>query len=246
MAKQGGMGDHFYVGANALGGDIGSLSNVHGGPNPQDVTGITFSAPERIGLLRDGGVSGAVWFNSTRAHLALRTLPTTDQIATYGIGQAIGNPAFSCVAKQINYDATRGTDGSLSFAVDWQASAGTGAEWGFQATAGIRTDTVATSPATGFDRTAAFASTAFGLSSYLHVFAFTGTSVTFTVQDSADNATFATVAGAVHTVVTGATSERITIGLTATVRRYIRVITTGTFSNVQFMVNVVPYEVAQQ
>lgn len=246
MAKQGGMGDHFYVGVNALGGDIGALSNVHGGPNLQEVTGITFSAPERIGLLRDGGASGAVWFNPTRAHLALKALPTTDQICTYGIGQLVGNPAQSCIAKQINYDGTRAADGSISYAVDWQSSAGIGAEWGQQATDGIRTDTTATSPATGFDRTATYASTAFGLSSYLHVFAFTGTSVTFTIQDSANNSAFTTVAGAVHTVVTGPTSERITIGLTATVRRYIRVITTGTFSNVQFMVNVVPYEIAQQ
>jgi hypothetical protein len=245
MAKTGGMGDHYYVGVNALGGDIGSLSNAHGGPALQVVTDITQSAESRIGLIRDGGVVGAIWFNPARAHLALRVLPSTDQICTYGIGQAIGNPAFSCIAKQINYDGTRGADGSLTFGVDWQASAGTGAEWGFQATAGIRTDTTATSPATGFDRTATYASTAFGLSAYLHVFAFTGTSVTLTVQDSADNATFATVTGAVFTVVTAATSERITIGTTATVRRYIRVITAGTFSNVQFMVNVVPYEIAQ-
>lgn len=246
MAKQGGMGDNFYVGANALGGDIGSLSNAHGGPNLQEVTGITFSAPERIGLLRDGGVGGQVWWNPTRAHLALRTLPTADQICTYGIGQAVGNPALSVIAKQINYDSTRGTDGSLTCAVDWQASAGTGAEWGVQLTNGVRTDTTATSPATGADRTATYASTAFGLSAYLHVFAFTGTSVTITIQDSADNATFATVAGAVFTVVTTPTSERITIGTTATVRRYLRVITTGTFSNVQFMVNAVAYEIAQQ
>ena len=246
MAKQGGMGDNFYVGANALGGDIGSLSNVHGGPALQDVTDITQSANGRIGLLRDGGAGGAVYFNPARAHLALKVLPTADQICTYGVGQAVGNPAFSCVAKQINYDGTRGTDGSMGYAVDWQASAGTGAEWGVQLTAGIRTDITATSPATGADRTATYASTAFGLAAYLHVFAFTGTSVTITVQDSADNATFATVTGAVFTVVTGPTSERIAIGTTATVRRYLRVITAGTFSNVQFMVNAVAYEVAQQ
>jgi len=244
MAKQGGMGDHFYVASNALGGDVGSLTNVHGGPNLQDVTDITQSAFSRIGLLRDGGLTGAIWFNPTRAHLALRTLPTSDQIATYGVGQAVGNPAVSCVAKQINYDGTRGQDGSLTFAVEWQASAGTGLEWGFQATAGIRTDTTATNGAS-IDRTATYASTAFGLSAYLHVFAFTGTSVTIKIQDSADNSSFADVAGAAFTLVTGATSERITIGTTATVRRYLRVITTGTFSNVQFVVNIVPYEVAQ-
>jgi len=244
MSKQAGMGDHFYVGSNALGGDIGSLSNVHGGPNPGVVTDITQSAQSRIGLRRDGGLSGAVWFNPARAHLALRALPTADQLCTYGVGQTLGNPAVSCLAKQVNYDGTEAADGSLSFAVDWQASAGTGLEWGVQLTNGIRTDTGATN-GVGVDRTVTYASTAFGLAGYLHVFAFTGTSVTIKIQDSADNVSFADVTGGTFTVVTAAGFERIATGLTQTVRRYLRIATTGTFSNAQFMVNAVAYEVAQ-
>lgn len=246
MAKQGGMGDHFYVGGVALGGDVQSLSGIHGGPAPWETTDITQSAFSRIGLRRDGGVSGVIYFNTAagRAHLTLRPLPTTSVNATYGIGQAVGNPAASTVAKQINYDPTEGTDGSLTFGVDWQASDATGLEWGFQGTAGIRTDTAATN-GTGVDRGAALASTAFGAAAYLHVFAFTGTSVTVKVQDSADNVSFADVTGLTFTAATAAGFERIATATTATIRRYLRVATTGTFSNAQFMVNMVPYEVAQ-
>lgn len=246
MSKQGGMGDHFHVGSVALGGDVQSLSGIHGGPAPWETTDITQGAPSRIGLLRDGGAGGVIYFNPAagRAHLALRALPTTDVIATYTVGQTLGNPAASTVAKQVNYDGTRGTDGSYTLAVAWQASAGTGLEWGYQGTAGIRTDTTATN-GTGVDRTATFASTAFGAAGYLHVMAFTGTSVTIKIQDSADNATFADVTGLTFTSVTAAGSERIATGVTATIRRYLRVATTGTFSNVQFVVNMVPYELAQ-
>lgn len=244
MAKQGGMGDNYYVGAFNISGDIGSLSNVHGGPNPQDVTGIDKSAIERIGLLRDGGLSASVWFNSLRAHPVLKLLPYTDQNCSYFVGTAVGNPAASCVAKQIGYDGTRGQDGSYTLAVDWQAN-GFGLEWGYQLTAGIRTDTTATN-GVGVDRTAALASTAFGLAAYLHVFAFTGTSVTIKIQDSADNATFADLTGGGFTTVTAAGQERIAIPVTGTVRRYLRVITSGTFTNVQFAVNAVPYDTVQQ
>lgn len=245
MAKQGGMGDNYYAGPNNLSGDIGSLSNIHGGPNPQDVTGIDKSAIERIGLLRDGGLSASVWFNPTRAHPVLRALPYTDVVCSYFAGATLGGPAASCVAKQIGYDGTRGQDGSFTLAVEWQAN-GFGLEWGLQGTPGIRTDTTSTT-GTGVDRGAPLASTAFGLTAYIHNFSFTGTSVVVKIQDSADNATFADLTGAVFTTITtGATAERITIGTTATVRRYLRVVTTGTFTNFQFAVNVAPYDTAQQ
>src|SRR4051812_31499238 len=110
MAKQGGMGDRFYVGAVDISGDIGSLQNIHGGPAASDVTDITQSGMGRIGLLRDGGGSANIWFDTATEHPALKTLPTTSTIFTYGVGTTLGNPAASCTAKQINYDGSRAQD----------------------------------------------------------------------------------------------------------------------------------------
>jgi hypothetical protein len=237
MAKSSGLGDRLFVSGYDVSGDIGSLSNVHGGPATLDVTGITSSAYERLGGLRDGGLGFSAFFNDSanQAHSRLKLLPTADQIVTYFRGTTQGNAAASHIAKQINYDPQRGSDGSLIFNVDTQAN-GFGLEWGLQLTAGQRTDTTATSPATGLDT---LASAAFGLQAWLHVFAFTGTSVTVTLQDSADNSTFAAIGGGVSfTAATGITSQRIATANTQTIRRYVRAITTGTFSNAVFAVQV--------
>ena len=110
---------------------------------------------------------------------------------------------------------------------------GYGVEWGHQLTAGLRTDTEATNGAsidTG-------ASAAFGAQAYLQVTAFTGTSVTVTIQDSADDSSFAAVTGLAFTAVSAAPAfERVTTAVGATVRRYIRVVTTGTFNPATFAV----------
>lgn len=243
MAKQGGMGDRLYVDGFNISGDVGSVSSIHGGPAPGDVTAIDKSAFERIGLLFDGGISFNSFFNPENvatpkgAFQVLKTLPLADRIVTYNAGAVLGNPAASCISKQVNYDGTRGADASLSFATDAQANA-YGCIWGEQLTAGPRTDTTATN-GTAIDFGAV--STLFGAYVFLHVFAVTGTSVTVTVQDSADNATFLPVTGLAFTAVVGGANgaQFLATSPTATIRRYVRVVTTGTFSNAQFAVNFV-------
>lgn len=238
MTKQSGLGDNLYVAGYDLSGDIGSLSNVHGGNTPIVVTGINQSAIQRLGGLRDGGLTFTSFMDDASgngAHTRLRTLPTTDVLVSYFRGQSLGNAACACVAKQINYDPTRDNSGSLVFTTEVQAN-GFGVEWGFQLTPGIRTDVTATS-GTGIDLTQGIGtptSTAFGLQSYLQVFSFTGTSVVIKLQDSADNVTFADITGAAHTSLTGITSERIATGAMQTIRRYIRAVTVGTFTQLSF------------
>ncbi len=79
--------------------------------------------------------------------------------------------------------------------------------------------------------------TAWGAQAYLQVTAFTGTSVTVAVQDSADNASFAAVTGLTFTAVTAApATQRLATANTATIRRYLRIVTTGTFSSATFAV----------
>lgn len=236
MAKQSGLGDNLYVGGFDLSNDIGSLSEIAGGHSPLVVTGIDKSAPERIGGLRDGRLAYQAWWNPAagRAHKVLSPLPTADQVVTYSRGTALGGEAASLVAKQINYDPTRGTDGALIPSVMAQAN-GYGLEWGRLLTAGKRTDGAAGN-GTGVDFAA---STAFGLQAFLHVFAFTGTSVTVKLQESSDNAVgdpYADVVGGAFTAASGVTSQRIETTRSLTVERWLRVVTTGTFSNAVFAV----------
>lgn len=237
MAKQSGLGDALYLTGFDLSGDIGSLGRVAGGPSTQDVTGIDKSAMERIGGLRDGGIDFTAYFNKAagQEHLRLSTLPTTDVVVTYCRGTTLGNPAAALVAKQINYDGTRSDDGSFTFTVQAQANA-FGLEWGRQLTAGKRTDTTATN-GTSVDLGTASPG-AFGLQAYLQVFAFTGTSATIKLQESSDNAVgdaFADVVGGSFGAQSAVGASRIATAA-INVERYLRVVTTGTFSNVVFSV----------
>jgi hypothetical protein len=240
VTKQTGLGDNFYVAEYDLSGDTNSIGNVGGGPAPIDQTGIDKSAFERVGGLLDGRLEWVSYFNPTNAHLALGPLPTSDRVVTYARGTTLGSPAASFTGKQIEYDPTRGQNGELTIAVSALPSAASPVEWGMLHTAGLRTDTAATN-GIGVDSTIV-GGTAFGLQAFLHVISFTGTSVTVKIQGSSDNGAgdaFADIAGASFTAATGATSQRIETATDAAIERYLRVVTTGTFSSAVFAVNVV-------
>lgn len=243
MSKSSGLGQFLLVGGYDLSGDVGSLSNVHGGPAALDQTGIDKSAIERIGGVLDGGLDYQAWFNpaTDRAHARLSTLPTADVHVMYGTASTLGASAACLVGKQMSYDPTRGQDGSLSMAVPHVAN-GFGLEWCDLVTAGLRTDTAATN-GSSLDGGAA---TTTGWSAYLQLTAFSGTDVTVKLQDSADNSTWADVtAGAFTEVTAGPTVERITGAAGATLRRYVRAVTatTGGVTSATFAVAVTRHPV---
>lgn len=236
MSKEGGLGDRFYIGGADVSGDINALGNIGGGPALLDGTDITMSAMARMPGLRDGRMEFTSFFNPAlgETHDVLSALPTADVVCTYARGAVLGNDAACLVAKQIGYDGTRGNDGSFTLAVSAQAN-GFGLEWGKQLTAGLRTDTAATN-GTSIDTGA---SLAYGAQAYLQVTGFTGTDATVKIQDSADNSTFADVTGLTFTQVTAApATQRLATANDATIRRYLRAVTTttGGFTSLSFSV----------
>jgi hypothetical protein len=246
MTKTTGLGDNLFVGGYDLSGDTGSFDRIGGGPAALDLTDITQSAFDREGGKRDGEISWSTWLNPSagRAHPRLSLLPTTATLVTYlNNAGTIGNAACSCWARQINYDPNRGEDGSLPISVQ-ALSDGYGIEWGDALTPGKRTDTTATNGAS-LD-TAASAS--FGAQAYCQVFSVVGTSCTVAVQDSADDSSFANVTGLVFTTVNAGSVgfERLATANTATVRRYLRVATTGTFSSAVLAVQITKNATAGQ
>lgn len=307
MAKQSGLGMALYVDGFDLSGDIGQITNIACPLKPLDVTGIDKSGHERIAGARDGAIEFVAWWNSLGEHPVLSALPTTDGSVMACVSTTLGSPAVAMIGKQLNYDPTRGTDGSLSEKVSNQAN-GFGQEWGYLLTgagASIRTDTTATN-GTALDGGSGFATpsvpssttpvtntsslpaqvvisagtlsnvsvnsvtvgagdgtytvpaggtiavtytvaptwtwalqTGFGAQAYLQVTGFVGTDVTVKLQDSADNVTFADLAGAAFGQVTAANQgQRLALSNSATVRRYVRAstVTTGGFTSVSFAV----------
>ena len=236
MTKRSGIGMNAYYSGRNVSGDWLSINRIGGGPALLDVTGIDKSGYERIGGLRDGEIDFTTGFNvaTDQQHDSLKGLPTADVHLMVTVGTTVGDQAACMVAKQVNYDPDRGEDGNIVFNVAAQANA-YGLEWAELLTAGVRTDTSATN-GTSIDGTAA---TSFGWQAYLQVFSFTGTSCTVTLQDSADNSTFAAVTGGAFTAATGRTSERLQSASGATLRRYVRAATSGTFSSCAFAVGIV-------
>lgn len=236
MGKESGLGDQLYLDDVDLSGTTGAISSIGAPFATLTITDITQSGQARLAGQHDGTLTFSSWHDPSVAHPKLSALPTADVYGTYFHRATLGYPAASMMARQTSYDPNRGADGSLAMNVAL-VSDSYGLEWGVQGTAGKRTDTAATN-GTSVDGGAA---TTFGLSAYLHLFSFTGTSVTVKIQDSADNSSFTDLTGGAFTTATGSTKERIATANNATVRRYLRVITTGTFSNAVFAVNLVRY-----
>jgi hypothetical protein len=247
--KASGLGAALWVGGYDLGASTNSLSRIGGGNTPIVMTDITQSAMAREGGQRDGGMDIVSYWNPDAggSHAAYSTLPTTDTIATYAAyTPAIGVPSASCIGKQINYDGNRSQDGAFLLNVSVQAS-GYGLQWGFLATAGMRTDTAATAAAavSPLDQLSASPG-AFGLVMFVHLKAFTGTSVTIKLQESSDNSgdAYADVTGATTGALTTAPQAvRVATGAIA-VERYLKVVTTGTFSSAVFAVQVYRHRIA--
>lgn len=242
MSKQSGLGDNFFIDAYNLSGDVMALDTISNSRDVLPATGIDKSAMERMQGLRDGHMEVSCFFNDAagQAHPVLSTLPTTDRVATYCRSTTLGKPAASMVAKQIGYDGSRGDDGSFTLKTELQAN-GYGLEWGNQLTAGKRTDTTATN-GSSYDYGASIGTTAFGLQMYVHLLSFTGTSVTIKVQSSTDNGAgdaFADITGATSGALTAAGAVRVATATNVNVERYLRVVTTGTFTSAVFVVNVV-------
>lgn len=237
MSKQSGLGARFLTGGNNISGDVNAIDTVSGSVGLLDGTDITQSAKARIYGARDGSMAFTVFMDNALAHPVLAALPRGDtQLMAMLPTLAIGGATACLNAKQVNYDPTRGADGSLLLKVTGQGNS-FGLEWAVALTAGLRTDT-ATTNGTSLDNAA---SSSFGAQAYLQVTAFSGTDVTVKIQDSADNSTFADVTGLTFTQVTAApASQRLATSNSATVRRYLRAvtITTGGFTSVTFAVAV--------
>jgi hypothetical protein len=236
MAKTGGLGDDLYAGGYHIGGDTQTYV-VNGGPAQIDVTDITQVAHDRLGGERTGAIKGVFYHDnaasgSTSAHLAFAPLARTDVILSVTAGgKALGGPVACCNAKQLNYDPTRPTDASLTIAVDSESNA-YGLEWGIQLTASPRTDTTGT-VGVAYDQGAG---NTFGAQAYLQMVAITGTSVDVSI-------THCTTSGGAYTSlidfgsIAAASAPTAVRGSAAgTVNEFLKVVTTGTFSNAVFFV----------
>lgn len=212
----------------------GTLSNVVINGSSVGTTAGTYTIPP-LGTITITYTVAPTWnwFALGAEHQALKTpIPSTDVIATYSRGIALGNPSACMVAKQLNYDPTRDASGMLTLKVDLQANA-FGYEWGVSLTPGLRTDTVGTTGA--FQDLGTPATTNFGAQAYLQIVDLVGTNVDVQIQHS-------TTSGGTYTTLIDFGSQtaiggfRQSVSNVTAVNEFIKVVTSGTFTYVTFFV----------
>ena len=238
MAKQTGLGDQLFIAGVDIGADINSIGNLSTPRNTLPATGITQSANARMFGTTDASGEFVSYFNDAagQAHPTLKGLPRTDVHLMYLRGTTLGNEAFCCVSKQIDYNPNRGDDGSLLFTTSFQGAA-YGADWCDQLTPGKTTHASATN---GTSVDLGTGSLAFGFQAYLQVFSLGSGTPTVKLQESSDNGSgdaFTDITGGTFGVVTAGQTTRIaSTSETLTDERYVRVVTTGTFTDLVFAV----------
>jgi hypothetical protein len=241
VTKSSGMGDQLWVGGYDVGASTNSIGRISGGPAALDYTDITQLAFDREGGERDGGMDIVSYWNPSAggSHDVYSPLPRTDAIATYAHTTLIGGASANLVGKQIGYDGNRTPEGGFLLNVSALANS-YGLQWAFQATAGKRTDAAATAAAavSPLDQVTATPG-AFGAVMWVHLFSLGSGSVTIKAQESSDNGAdaYADVVGATTGALAAApTALRIATGA-INVERYIKIVTTGSFTNAVFSVS---------
>lgn len=238
MAKQSGIGDRLLVRGYDISGAVSALSKVGMASETLDVTAISSGARERIYGLADGEISFTGYWDDApgKLHDVLNAPRTPEErIVTYLRGQVLGGQAAAMTARQINYDWTREAAGGLTYSVQCLSS-NRGLDWCVQLTPGIRTDASATSGASVDNGTA----TSTGWAAYLQVLALTSGTPQVIIEESSDNGgsdPWAALSGATFTGISAPGAYLLrSANLTASVERYLRVRTSGTFSGLQFVV----------
>lgn len=237
MAKQTGIVSNLYVDDANLSGDVGAVDTIAMSRAQLDVTGIDKDHRERLPGIGDANISFTSFFNTAGAHGELAGMGTAAKVVTVALGTAIGYTAASIVGAEMTHNTTRGEDGSLVAQTNFTAHIdGAGIEWGELHTAGGRETFTAAGSAATLDGLAA---TTTGAAAYLHLFSIGSGTATFKVQDSADDLSFTDVTGLAFTAASAGTAQRVATAGTATLRRYTKVVATGTFGTAVVAVNLI-------
>ena len=243
MSIQSGLAARLYLDKWDLSGDVSAISSISASTNLQDRTTLVNPAMARLPLLRDGAIDFTAFFNGATgagsgAQTVLQALPGAATQATVITASTVGAYTFSLAGLQASFQDARGQDGSLVLTTSIEAHQ-TALEVGELLSTGKQTFAAA---GNGTSVTYSGTSTAFGWSAYLHAISVATGSATVNVQDSSDNSAFTTLTGGSFAPVSAGGAQRIAGAATATVRKYVRVNVSGTFTNLVAVVTFVRYE----
>jgi hypothetical protein len=236
MAKESGLNVRLYVMGNDLSGDANALSGAGYSQATLETTALSSAAASRITGLVDGSLSVNGYFDnaSDKIHDTFTSnsgkIPTADQVVLIPLGSDVGDGAVGISAKEADYNVSRSSGSAIAVTSTFNGN-GMGGEFGVMLTAHDDTHSSASS-GTSVDNSASSSS---GGSGYLQAISLGSGSVIVKIQESTNDSSWTDLM-TFSTVGTSdvSTAERLT--MSGTVARYLRVTSTGTFSNAKIAV----------
>lgn len=233
MASSHGKDTDIYWGGYDLTGWFNDISMSADGETA-DTTTFGNSWATKIAGIKDGSFDMSGIFDGAQNAVDERlnaTLGTASNVFSYyPQGDVQGNPAYITSGVHINYEVGASIGDAVTVSAGIEQSGGI-----YRA---LAVHVLGAETGTGNDTTSAdyTTTTSTGFAANLHTTAFTGTSCTVKLVDSADNSAFADVTGGSFTAATGVTSQQLTHASTS-VRRYVRTNRAGTFTSITYAVS---------
>jgi hypothetical protein len=239
MAKSSGLNVRLYVQGRDLSGDANALSSMGYENNLYEITTLDSAATKRLMGNVDGTLSVDSYFEDTAttgSHATFTSnsgkLPTADQAVVVALGASAGDPFYGLVSKESEYSVEGSYGDALSTNASFSVTNGTPPSFGEMLTAHDDTHSSAGS-GTVVDSGASSSNGGYG---FLQVISVASGSVTVNLQEATSSGgsyanfmTFSTVAAA-------AAPAAEVLEMSGTVQRYIKVTTTGTFSDAKIVV----------
>jgi hypothetical protein len=236
MAKESGLNVRLYVMGYDLSGDANAVDSMGYTQNLMETTPLNSAAATRIVGLADGGLTVNGYFDNAtgKIHPTFTSnsgkLPTADQVVLVPMGASVGDPSVGISAKEADYNVSRSSGSAITVSSSFNGN-GMGGEFGVMLTAHDDTHSSASS-GSSVDNSASSSS---GGSGYLQAISLGSGSVIVKIQESTNDSSWTDLM-TFSTVGTSdvSTAERLT--MSGTVARYLRVTSTGTFSNAKIAV----------
>jgi len=232
MAKINGLGVRIYANGYDLNTDVNALSGIGSTQTLLDVTPLSKSATERIIGLTDSTLTVNGWFDNAAgmSHDAFESIAGDSEVIMT-MGTSRGDAACGMVADQSSYNIDRSQGSAIATTVEFSTSDGNGLNWGVVLTDGPeQTDSSAANSASVDNA----ASTSNGARAVISVESIASGSAVIKIQESTNDSAWSDMM--TFSTVSARTSEATS--MTGTVPRYLRVQTTGTFSNLVFVVQI--------
>ena len=229
MAKINGLGVRIYANGYDLNTDVNALSGIGSNQALLDVTSLSKSATERIIGLRDSTLTVNGYFDNATgfSHDAFKSIAGDSEVIMT-MGTSRGDAACGMVADQSSYNIDRSQGSAIATTVEFSTSDGNGLNWGVVLTDGPeQTDSSAANSASVDNA----ASTSNGARAVISVESIASGSAVIKIQESTNDSAWTDMM--TFSTVSARTSEATS--MEGTVARYLRVQTTGTFTDLVFV-----------